>query len=108
MIGLLSRSSYAPLMGRAYFGDFLYALLFFFIVGFVFPRQPTFKVAVISIFACFLIEVGQLCQADWLNTIRSYRLGGLILGHGFLWSDLVSYTFGGLTGAVMDFFINKK
>ncbi|MGH1434537.1 MAG: DUF2809 domain-containing protein [Lewinella sp.] len=97
-LGLLSRTSVVPRLIYPYLGDYLYALMVFLGVGCCLPRTETFKVAVISIIICYLIEFFQLYQADWINNIRNYRLGGLILGYGFLWSDIVSYTLGGWTG----------
>lgn len=102
-LGLLSRTAFIPDWIYPYLGDMLYALMFFFIVGFLFPRTSTLKVTLISIGFCFLIELSQLYQADWINAIRSYRLGGLVLGYGFLWSDLVSYTVGGVIGGLLEY-----
>ncbi len=70
--------------------------MYFFFFGMCFPRLAAWKVALLSIPFCCAIELTQFCQADWLNHIRSYRLGGLFLGFGFLWSDIVAYTLGGL------------
>lgn len=102
VLGILSRKALPPNFLDPYLGDFLYALMFFFIVGFLFPNMQTFKVAILSILICYLIEGLQLYDADWLNYLRSYKLGGLILGYGFLWSDMVSYTFGGLFGCFLE------
>jgi len=102
IIGLLSRKAFPPSFIDPYLGDFLYALMFFFIVGFLFPQMKSPKVAMVSIVICYLIECLQLCEADWLNHLRSYKIGGLILGYGFLWSDIVSYTFGGLFGYFLE------
>ena len=102
-LGLFSRTSYIPELIYPYLGDMLYTLMFYFIIGFLFPKLAPYKVAIFSIAICFVIECSQLYQADWINQIRANRLGRLILGHGFLWSDLVSYTIGGLLG----FFIEK-
>ncbi|WP_330362501.1 ribosomal maturation YjgA family protein [[Clostridium] dakarense] len=49
--------------------------------------------------------MSQLYQANWINNIRATTLGGLVLGHGFLWEDLVSYSIGMLLGVVIDKFI---
>lgn len=98
LVGLFSRSSIVPAIVHAYLGDVLYALMFFFIIGFLFPKWTTLQVGIVSIAICFAIELSQLCQADWFNTIRTYRLGGLIFGHTFLWSDLICYALGGLLG----------
>lgn len=101
-LGLFSRSRFIPELIYPYLGDVLYALMFFFIVGFLFPRMSTLGVFLLSVGCCFLIEVSQLYQAEWINAIRQNRLGGLILGYGFLWSDLVSYTIGGMLGALLE------
>lgn len=97
-IGLMSRASFVPQSVLPYLGDILYTLMFYFIFGFLFPEMPRAKVAMISIGLCFLIEISQLYQADWINELRANRLGGLILGFGFRWSDLLCYTIGGLWG----------
>jgi len=102
ILGLLSRTSITPKFIYPYVGDFLYALMFFFIVGFLFPNMKPLKAALTSISICYAIELLQLYQAEWINNIRSNRLGGLILGFGFLWSDIISYTLGGLTGFLLE------
>ncbi|WP_026211537.1 DUF2809 domain-containing protein [Lewinella cohaerens] len=107
-LGLLSRTSLVPKLIYPYLGDYLYALMVFFWVGFCLPRTETLKVAMISIIICYLIEFFQLYQADWINNIRNYRLGGLILGHGFLWSDIVSYTLGGWTGYGLEWYAYRR
>ncbi|MEL6257006.1 MAG: DUF2809 domain-containing protein [Bacteroidota bacterium] len=101
-LGLMSRASFVPTSVLPYLGDILYTLLFYFIFAFLFPEMPKAKVAAISIGLCFLIEVSQFYQADWINEIRSNKLGGLILGFGFRWSDLVCYTLGGLWGYALE------
>lgn len=97
-IGLLSRTSIIPTLIYPYLGDVIYGLLFYLIIGFLFPKWSMLQVVLTSIIMCFAIEFSQLCQADWLNKLRSYRLGGLILGYTFVWSDLICYTLGGFLG----------
>ena len=101
-LGLFSRSGYLPDFLYGYLGDALYALMFFFIIGFVFPKFSTIKVALIALSFCLAIEISQLYHAEWIDTIRHTRIGGLVLGFGFLWSDLLSYTFGVITGALLE------
>jgi len=43
---------------------------------------------------CFIIELLQLIDVNWLNSIRKTTLGHYALGQGFLWSDLLCYTMG--------------
>lgn len=102
ILGLISRAKTIPVIIYPYLGDYLYALMCFLIVGFLYNKSKSLKIVLISILLCYLIEVFQLYQADWINNIRSHKLGGLILGYGFLWSDIVSYTLGGMTGFILE------
>ena len=91
ILGLFSRKlTFIPLI----VGDILYAMMMYFIVRFFFLRLPSIKIASIALFICFSIELLQLYQADWIVELRNSTLGHLVLGQGFLWSDLVAYTFG--------------
>ena len=103
-LGLGSRwyASYLPLFIASYAGDTLWALQVFLLVGFLFPVQSTIKVAVIAITFAFFIEITQLYHPPWLDEIRHYRLAGLILGYGFLWSDLLCYSVGVMLGVVAE------
>ena len=100
--GLFSRSKYIPNMIYPYFGDLLYTLMFFFIFGFLFPKKKSYQIAILSIGLCYFIEITQLYQADWINNIRNTTFGKLTLGSGFLWSDIISYSLGGLLGVFIE------
>ncbi|MCA9130161.1 MAG: DUF2809 domain-containing protein, partial [Planctomycetales bacterium] len=67
----------------------------------------------ILIFSCpkplaFLVEFSQLYHASWIDSIRRTTLGGLVLGFGFLWSDLVCYGIGITLGVVAEWTIGKN
>lgn len=97
LAGLASRSSlatYLPAFLASYAGDTLWALTVFLCLGFVFRTMRPWPIALAAIIIAFSVEVSQLYQADWINTIRSYRLASLLLGEGFKWSDLACYTAG--------------
>ena len=95
MLGLASREiPNLPVFVRAYAGDALWALMIFFLVGVLLPQLSAARRAVLALGFAFCIEFSQLYQADWINALRRTRLGGLILGFGFLWTDLVSYVVG--------------
>jgi hypothetical protein len=103
MLGLASRrfgASLPPFLA-AYSGDTLWALLVFALTGLLAPRAPIGRRAVASLAFAFAIECSQLFHAEWIDAIRATTLGALVLGHGFLWSDLACYTVGVATGAVM-------
>lgn len=108
LLGLFSRTRFIPEIIFPYLGDTLYALMIFFIVGFIFPKMDSWKTAFLSFSICSLIECSQLLDLDWLNQIRSYKLGGLILGYGFLWSDILAYGCGGIVGYLFERFFLMK
>ena len=107
-IGLFSRSKFIPDLIYPYLGDLLYCLMFYFIIGFLFPKIKSVNVLLSCVAICFAIEISQLIQVDWLNEIRDTTFGKLTLGSGFLWSDLVSYSIGGFVGFGLENYLNKK
>jgi len=99
ILGLLSRKlNFMPL----FVGDILYAVMIYFMVRFVFINSSRIKIATIAILICYLIETLQLYQAFWIIEIRKTTFGHLILGQGFLWSDLLAYTFGIGIGYILE------
>jgi hypothetical protein len=82
-------------------GDVLWALMVFFIIRLLLIHTKLKSIALISLITCYLVEISQLYQQEWVNSIRRTILGGLILGHGFLWSDLLAYTIGILIGFII-------
>jgi len=76
--------------------------MIFLIVGLIFRARETKWVAVVALVFCYSIEVSQLYHSPWIDTIRNTRIGGLVLGRGFLWSDLISYSIGIAIGSLLD------
>jgi hypothetical protein len=37
------------------------------------------------------VELSYLHHTPWIDGLREIRLAALLLGHGFLWNDLVCY-----------------
>ncbi|MDF2521523.1 MAG: hypothetical protein K0R84_2151 [Clostridia bacterium] len=102
--GLASRR-FRPLLPdwlAAYSGDVLWGLMVFLMVGFVLNKKSSLTVGAGAFAAAALVELSQLYHAPWIDSIRSYRLGGLILGYGFLWSDLLCYAAGILLGVLLE------
>lgn len=109
ILGLLSRKVQGlPQIISSYSGDALWALMVFFLFSFLFNKKSTIFILIISIIFSYGIEISQLYHVPWIDSIRATSLGGLILGFGFLWSDIVCYTVGIIIGSVIDFSINKK
>jgi len=95
-LGLASRryADALPAFIARYAGDTLWAVMMFGLIGLLASSWPTTRVALATLVVSYGVEVSQLFHAPWLDAIRHTRLGGLVLGYGFLWSDLVCYTVG--------------
>ena len=110
IIGLLSRK-YMNIFPKAiapFIGDILWAMMVYFGLRFVIPKLKLVKTLTLAIIFSFSIEISQLYQAYWINNIRDTTLGGLILGHGFLFEDLISYSLGIVIGFLLDYFLYGK
>jgi hypothetical protein len=103
-LGLGSRRLGSRLPGvlAAYAGDTLWALAAFLGIGLLLPRASTRRVALLAMSFSVLVEVSQLYKAPWIDSIRRTRLGGLVLGYDFVWSDLACYAAGILLGLVIE------
>ncbi len=102
--GLLSRSQLVPLPSliATYGGDTLWALVVFWCFCILFPQTKTRTMGIAAIACSFAVEVSQFYHAPWIDALRHTTLGGLILGFGFKWSDLVCYSLGILAGSIID------
>jgi hypothetical protein len=109
ILGLASRrySDNLPYLIGTYAGDTLWTLMVFLLLGFLFPSLSTLKVAAIALLFSFCIELSQLYHAPWIDEIRQNRFAALVLGRGFLWSDLVCYSVGVAIGAMAELFWKK-
>ena len=108
ILGLLSRKiSGLPKIIELYSGDILWALMVFLLFAFLFNKKSTIFIISWAIICSYSTEISQLYHAPWIDAIRNTVLGGLILGFGFLWSDLVCYTIGIIIGIIIDIMINK-
>jgi hypothetical protein len=102
-----SGASWIPVFVAEYGGDTLWVTMVFMVLRAIAPRWSPWKAAGLSLMIAYLCELSQLYHAPWIETVRSYRLGGVIFGYGFLWSDLVCYTVGILVGALCDGWLRK-
>ena len=93
VLGLASRKhgDILPEFIAEYSGDTLWAAMVYCGIRFLFPSLSILKTIVISLLFSYCIEISQLYQADWANTVRNTTLGALIFGHGFLWSCSEQY-----------------
>lgn len=106
ILGLGSRrySGYLPQSVNPYIGDILWALMVFLLIGTILNRHSSEQIALGAIVFSFSIELSQLYHASWIDQIRSTVIGGLVLGFGFLWSDLLSY----IVGVTIGYFFDRQ
>ncbi len=109
-LGLSSRTyvDYLPNFLGKYAGDTLWATMVYFGFAFLFNKLTIKKVAIVSLIFSYGIEISQLYQGEWINNVRSTLIGSLVLGHGFLFSDLICYTIGIFMAMIIDKFIFIK
>jgi hypothetical protein len=95
--GLASRSWAAAVLPdfiAAHAGDTLWALMVFLMLGFAFPGARTAVLAAAAVGVSFVVEFSQLVHVEWLDRLRATRAGALVLGRGFLATDLLCYLAG--------------
>jgi uncharacterized paraquat-inducible protein A len=111
-LGLASRKypGMFPASLGNYPGDTLWALTAYLVIALVVPSAPVWKLATIALTASYFVEFSQLLQIAWLNTLRSTRVGHLLLGQGFDRFDLVALTVGIGLAAIVDtiFFLERQ
>jgi hypothetical protein len=102
--GLLCRmrKHWFPDVINLYLGDTLYAVMMYFVMAFLFPLKSAYFKAFTALAICFAIELSQLYHSPFVDALRNTLFGRLVLGSGFLWSDLLAYTIGVLFAVAID------
>lgn len=102
-LGLGSRMRGLPMPGlvRTYGGDVLSATCIFFGLRYVAHRRTLAQCAAMGFIICVLIELQQLYTGAWLVHLRDDTPLGILVGHGFLWSDIACYAVGTAIGAAI-------
>ncbi len=109
VLGLSSRKIEGlPEFIKDHAGDALWAAMIYWGLAFLLPARSMATLAVAAIGFCFAIEFSQLIHHPLLDRARATTLGALVLGHGFLWIDLVRYTGGTIAAAALDTLVNPK
>ncbi|MEN6452222.1 MAG: DUF2809 domain-containing protein [Thermoguttaceae bacterium] len=85
-----------------YGDDTLWAWMLFMVLRAVAPRRPPLHATLAALAIAYLCEISQLYHAPWIDAIRGYRLGVILLGDCFVWSDMVCYTVGILAGVAIE------
>ena len=92
-IAVRRQSGVRPAFFNTYFPDAAWTMAVYCGFGLLFCKDARLHFPA-SLGVSFLVEVSQLWHAPFLDALRATTLGGLVLGYGFLWSDLVCYTVG--------------
>lgn len=108
--GLASRrfGAVLPEVVAAYAGDVLWATMVYLLIAAGWPSASTRRVALAAAIVSLAVELGQLYHAPWIDAVRQSRLGGLVLGRGFLWSDLACYAAGILLALAIDHALARR
>lgn len=76
-----------------------------YIVSFIVVHKNKYTRAYMALFICFSIEFLQLYNSEWIVAVRQTLPGKLILGSGFLWSDLLAYIIGVVAAFIFEKFM---
>lgn len=99
-LGLASRrwSAWVPDWLGKYPGDTLWALMVYLGFAWIGKSVSPLRIGLAALAFSWGIEFSQLYQASWINTVRSYPIGHLVLGSHFHAPDLIAYAVGVATG----------
>jgi hypothetical protein len=86
---------------QEYGGDVAWSAAFLFLVRAIFIYHSVYILAIICYVLGVLDECSQLLQYKWIVAARQTYIGRLMLGVGFLWSDLVCYAIGVLLALII-------
>lgn len=110
-LGLIGLTIFVGLLSRkipglpAGIGDALWAVLIY--LGWRLLALPPRWSAGLALLVSYLVEFSQLLTWPWLVAFRATLVGHLLLGQGFLWSDLLAYTLGVLAAVACDSYFSK-
>ncbi|MDB4662639.1 DUF2809 domain-containing protein [Verrucomicrobiales bacterium] len=108
-LGLATRSlDWLPEFIRVHAGDALWAGSIYWGIALVFPRLSIRALVIGSLVFSFAIELSQLSSHPALVAARANPFGALVLGHGFLWVDLIRYTLGVVLAACGDLLLARR
>lgn len=103
-LGLASRRwpGYFPAFLGDSLGDALWALMIFLGWIVLWPQWTITRIAIAALATCWAVEFSQCYHAPWIDAIRATTPGHLVLGQGFLWSDLLAYAAGVGAGVLIE------
>lgn len=108
ILGLWTRRWYgvSPNVFNTYFPDAAWTMAVYCGFGLLLNRGVRVHLP-LSMAVSYAVELSQLIQTPLLLRLRDTTIGGLVLGYGFLWSDLVCYTAGALFCAAAETLLRR-
>src|SRR5689334_14740774 len=94
--GLASRrfSYLLPAILKKNAGDILWAVMAYLVIAFAQPKARVRTVAAVSLLLSYAVELSKLAPIPLLDPFRHTRIGALLFGTTFSWSNIVCYTIG--------------
>ncbi len=95
-VGFLSKAYHGPAAHwvNDSLSGVLYVIFWCWVVAFLLPRARASRIAIAVFVGTSLLEVAQLWHAPFLQYLRSFYLGKVILGTTFVPSDFFYYAIG--------------
>ncbi len=103
-LGLASRRfpEMLPRSVALYAGDVLWAAMVYWWLALIWPRARVATLAAAALAIAVTVELSQLWRTPWLDAVRAHPIGALVLGQGFLWSDIACYIAGVALAVLID------
>lgn len=110
LCGLASRKFPAlfPAFLAQYAGDTLWAAMVYWLIALFRPRVQVPVGGAVAFSIALGVELSQRFHAPWLDTLRSTSLGAMLLGQGFLWTDVACYAAGVAFAMALDLLLLKQ
>ncbi|MCT4542982.1 MAG: DUF2809 domain-containing protein [Vallitalea sp.] len=89
-------------------GDVLWAMMIFFIISIILYRKNSTFIFITTLIITYCVEFSQLYHSNTIDYIRSTFFGHLILGQGFIRTDLVAYLVGIVIACGLKNIVDKK
>jgi Protein of unknown function (DUF2809) len=85
-----------------YGGSVLWAVMVYFLVAALLPRQPRSTLALLALVVAVVVELIRLLHTPWLDSFRLTLAGALLLGRIFSLWNIVAYAAGIALGVGLD------
>ena len=109
VLGLASRQygEALPALVARYAGDTLWATAAYLALSLAWPAARVRRLAAGAALISLAVELSQLFRPAWLQAVRRWPGAPLLLGYGFLASDLVCYAVGVVLGVALDLIVRR-